>query len=169
MKKSNDKTRIIVMILQLVLIITAIPFPIGAESDAALHTQSNNVNGSFNHENEKDNSGNITNGITLEHSDVSITTIPVTSNSKTAAISSDSETVSYEIDASTRYEYKLTYMGYKEEIVVDKYTGQTKYDFKVITNGLELIKLNGEFCFVDKNNEIRATMSEIIRNNNFYR
>ncbi|MBO5911853.1 MAG: hypothetical protein J6Q76_00080 [Clostridia bacterium] len=50
----------------------------------------------------------------------------------------DNETVSYYYDNKTTLEYSLTYTGFKEDIVVSEYTGQTEYHFLLETGGLTL-------------------------------
>ena len=59
--------------------------------------------------------------------------------------------ISYKYDEKTAIEYSLTYTGFKEDIVVSEYTGQTEYDFTLYTNGLKLVNDNGSFCLKDEN------------------
>lgn len=82
-------------------------------------------------------------GISLEYEDVDITMIPTVNNSveqsKTVAtMEEDERTVSYKVDDITTFEYELTYAGFKEDIVVNEYNGQTEYSFILQTNGLKL-------------------------------
>ena len=74
----------------------------------------------------------------------------------------DNKTVSYEYDSKTTIEYSLTYTGFKEDIVVNEYTGQTEYDFTLFTNGLELTEIDGSFYLVDEENVVKATLGDII-------
>ncbi|MBO5097053.1 MAG: DNRLRE domain-containing protein [Agathobacter sp.] len=74
----------------------------------------------------------------------------------------DEETISYKYDAHTTVEYSLTYTGFKEDIVVHTYTGQTEYDFTLYTGGLELKEIDGSFYIVDENGEEKATIGDII-------
>lgn len=75
----------------------------------------------------------ITDGITLEYDDIEIKMIPAFTSSATASVSAiadavlstDGKSVNYAIDDNTSFEYELTYMGFKENIVVNEYTGQT--------------------------------------------
>lgn len=90
-----------------------------------------------------------------------------------ASLSDDKETVSYPFGNKTSLEYSLTYTGFKEDIVVEEYTGQTEYTFRLYTNGLTLIQEYGSYYLADENNEIKATIGDIIiftadeRNNAF--
>ena len=73
----------------------------------------------------------------------------------------DDKTVSYTYDESTTIEYSLTYTGFKEDIVVSEYTGQTEYYFTLETNGLTLEKIDDSY-FLTENQEIKATLGDII-------
>ena len=127
----------------------------GIENDDAKYvTRDNDILTYFSEE--------VTGGITIEYGDVSIRTVPKIKGKKDAVLSEDSEKVSYQIDDKTTYEYELTYMGYKESIVVSEYTGQTSYDFDIYTNGLELTELDGVLSFVDSEGTVRATMGDLI-------
>ena len=133
-------------------------------------------------------SANFTDGIALEGNDTEIRLIPVlpSVNSGTATMSTtnmavntataqriDENTVVYPYDAKTTVEYSLTYTGFKEDIVVSEYTGQTEYPFRLLTNGLALEEINGSFFLVDELGNLRASIGEIIiftadeRNNTF--
>ena len=57
----------------------------------------------------------------------------------------NNKTVAYTYDDKTTLEYSLTYTGFKEDIVVSEYTGQTRYDFTLYTGGLKLTERNGSF------------------------
>ncbi len=74
----------------------------------------------------------------------------------------DNETVSYYYDNKTTLEYSLTYTGFKEDIVVSEYTGQTEYHFLIETGGLTLTKLDKSYYLTDENGEIKATLGDII-------
>lgn len=83
------------------------------------------------------------------------------------------KTVSYTYDSKTDIEYSLTYTGFKEDIVVKEYTGQTEYEFILNTNGLTLERINGSYCLTDENGTVKATVGDIViftsdnRNNTF--
>lgn len=122
----------------------------------------------------------ITDGITLECDDIEIKMIPAVSslttasvNAANAALSSDGKSVNYLIDSKTSYEYELTYMGFKEDIVVNEYTGQTEYSFILYTNGLSPVEIGGSWFMEDADGSVKATVGDIIiftadeRNNTF--
>lgn len=85
----------------------------------------------------------------------------------------DEHTVSYTYDSKTTIEYALTYTGFKEDIVVSEYTGQTEYPFTLYTNGLFLTNLDGGYYLTDETGTIQATIGDVIvftadeRNNTF--
>ena len=74
----------------------------------------------------------------------------------------DSETVSYYYDNRTTLEYSLTYTGFKEDIVVSEYTGQTEYHFLLETGGLTLTKIDESYYLTDAEGNIKATLGDII-------
>lgn len=115
------------------------------------------------------------NGIKLSDDDTNITLIPIlpTQNSiyqtTTNQISETSQvtlvnekTVSYYYDNKTSIEYSLTYTGFKEDIVVSQYTGQTEYSFKLQTSGLTLWEKDGSYYLINDADEIKATLGDII-------
>ena len=132
-----------------------------------------------------------TDGISLEGNDTEIRLVPVltTANSGTATMSTsgmtanavtdatarriDKNTIEYRYDNKTTVEYSLTYTGFKEDIVVSEYTGQTTYPFRLYTNGLALEEMDGSYYLVDDDGNIKATIGNIIiftadeRNNAF--
>ena len=81
-------------------------------------------------------------GISLDTGKYVITATPVYENGtavKTAsAYLSDTDAIVYRCDPKTSYEYNITYSGYKENIVVSEYTGQTDFLFLLETDGLKL-------------------------------
>lgn len=121
-------------------------------------------------------SRNATDGITLSDNDVSVTLFPIIPEitaSATAKIGGDSsssslvtridnKTVAYNYDNKTTIEYSLTYTGFKEDIVVAEYTGQTEYDFTLETNGLFLTEQKGSFNLCDSKGNIKAALGDII-------
>lgn len=145
------------------------------------------INGSYS---TKDNvvetvfSKDIKDGILLNYKDVALTLVPIIEEKKdlrnlvkveTTVLSSlkDEETVQYHYGKHTSLEYQLTYTGFKEDIVVSEYTGQTEYNFILKTNGLTLTKIDSSYFLVDDAGEIKATIGDIIiftadeRNNAF--
>lgn len=122
-------------------------------------------------------SRNITEGIRLTGNNESISLVPhLPTRASTAAASAasetdantsiaqriDSKTVSYAYDEKTAIEYSLTYTGFKEDIVVNEYTGQTEYDFTLYTNGLQLIEIDHSFYLANSANQIKAALGDII-------
>lgn len=137
-------------------------------------------------------SAQFTDGIILTGSDAEIRLVPVLPSvgSGTATMSSssildssanpvseaqrvDENTIEYRYDGVTTVEYSLTYTGFKEDIVVSEYTGQTEYPFRLYTNGLALEEIDGSYFLVDDYGDIQATIGDIIiftadeRNNTF--
>lgn len=132
-------------------------------------------------------SAQFTDGIALEGNDTEIRLIPILPTPDLGATLSttdmaapaataqriDANTVAYPYDAKTTVEYSLTYTGFKEDIVVSEYTGQTTYPFRLLTNGLALEEINGSFFLVDDEGNIEASIGDIIiftadeRNNAF--
>ena len=53
-------------------------------------------------------------------------------------------------------------MGFKEDIIVSRYTGQTEFEFVLETNGLTLHNENGSYVLKDSTGVIKAALGEII-------
>ncbi len=117
----------------------------------------------------------ISEGIGLEYDDVRIEmTAKAESNEKAkAGLSDDGKKLTYAVDDKTSYVYSLTYCGIKEDIVVNEYTGQTEYEFTLNTNGLHPVKIDDSVFLADNDEEIKASIGDIIiftadnRNNDF--
>lgn len=77
---------------------------------------------------------------------------PISNNNLVRVLSvgkkSGEESVKYEgvFDEYTDVEYTYTYDGVKEDIILEKYNGINKFDFELLTNGLELCEDKGCFC-----------------------
>lgn len=99
-------------------------------------------------------------GIGLEYEDISITLIP--EGDGTGELSSDGRKVGYEINSKTRIEYELTYAGYKEDIVVKEYTGQTEYRFLLRTELDICADEYGQYRLLDGSGRVRARIGEIL-------
>ncbi len=128
-------------------------------------------------------SANAQNGITLSGNGASVVLVPqmpkteatraADTNKVISVRKVNDKTVAYTYDAKTSIEYSLTYTGFKEDIVVSEYTGKTEYDFTLYTNGLELVCIDGSYYLVDSNDNVKATLGDIIiftadeRNNTF--
>ena len=74
----------------------------------------------------------------------------------------DEKTIEYTYDDKTSIEYSLTYTGFKEDIVVNEYTGQTEYDFMLHTNGYKLQQINKAYYLTDQAGNIKASIGDII-------
>ncbi len=117
-------------------------------------------------------SKNISDGISLTYGDISIKMIPE-SEENAEVKRKDEKTVSYPLDGKTSYEYNMTYAGFKEDIVVTEYTGQTEYEFTVLTNGLAVNETGGSYYLIDEEGAVKAAIGDIIiftadeRNNTF--
>ena len=103
----------------------------------------------------------LSDGIRLQSEDVDIKLIPANSLNR-ATLSEDNKTVSYTLDAKTTLEYSLTYTGFKEDIVVNEYTGQTEYEFLLYTNGLTVKEEMGSFYLADSVGTRKANIGDII-------
>lgn len=136
-------------------------------SDGRFETSCNNIITTF--------SQNLSDGIILSYDDISVKMIPSINSaisygkvseknkaSLTSSLSSDSKTVSYPYGNKTRIEYSLTYTGFKEDIVVEEYTGQTEYEFTLYTNGMILKEIDGSYYLVNEQEEIKASIGDII-------
>lgn len=111
-------------------------------------------------------------GISLEYDDIDITMKPKLTSALSVA-SSNGKTVTYPYGRNTKIEYSLTYTGFKEDIVVEEYTGQTEYEFTLYTNGLKVEQIGEGYKVVDNEGNIKANIGDIIiftvdeRNNTF--
>ncbi len=106
----------------------------------------------------------LTEGISLEYNDIEIMLVPELGLGiePTAELSNDGKVVSYEMNDITSFVYELTYAGFKEDIVVDEYTGQTEYKFTLLTNGLTLCEEYGSYYLADAEGNAEATIGDII-------
>ena len=106
----------------------------------------------------------MTDGITLEYNDVEIMLVPALGlgTMPTAELSTDGKVVTYEMNDITSFVYELTYAGFKEDIVVEEYTGQTEYEFTLYTNGLTLCEEYGSYYLADAEGNVEATIGDII-------
>lgn len=94
--------------------------------------------------------------------DISVMAVNKSTSSVFNAQRVDKNTIGYYYDDKTTVEYSLTYTGFKEDIVVKEYTGQTKYTFRLYTNGLMLSESNGSYYLVNAKGEVQATIGDII-------
>ena len=106
----------------------------------------------------------LTDGISLEYDDIEIMLVPSLGFGTVpkAELSRDGKVVTYKMNDTTSFVYELTYAGFKEDIVVEKYTGQTEYTFTIFTNGLTLVEEDGSYYLADSEGNIEATVGDII-------
>lgn len=106
----------------------------------------------------------LSDGISLAYNDIAVRLVPQISASTQplAALSSDSKRVTYRMNDITSFVYELTYTGFKEDIVVEEYTGQTEYEFTLFTNGLTLCEEYGSYYLDDAEGNVEATIGDII-------
>ncbi|NCA67051.1 MAG: hypothetical protein EOM87_03190 [Clostridia bacterium] len=137
-------------------IIKDITLDLNALSNGNYQTANNNIKTTF--------SKQLSEGIFLEYNDIVISMIPKlkTTNNSEASLSSDKKKVTYLYGDKTTLEYSLTYMGFKEDIVISEYTGQNDFSFTLITNGLTLVEENGSYYLTDTKGNIKATIGDII-------
>lgn len=108
----------------------------------------------------------ISDGILMDYNNLHIRMIPeidtgLNKNTPEAA-SDDERTVTYKVDGNTSFEYSLTYTGFKEDIVVERYTGQTDYCFTVFTEGLAVSEDKKSYYLTDREGIVRAAFGDII-------
>ena len=106
----------------------------------------------------------LTNGVSLTYNDVEVTLVPKLGlgKSPTATLDSNNKMVTYKMNDVTSFVYELTYAGFKEDIVVKEYTGQTEYEFTLFTNGLTLCEEYGSYHLADAEGNVEATIGDII-------
>lgn len=101
-------------------------------------------------------------GISLKYDDTNIKLVPLTQNPIDGVLLQDNEKVEYRLNDKTSYEYSLTYCGFKEDIIVSEYTGQTDFGFRLYTNGLILSEIEGEYYLTDEKGNIKANIGDVI-------
>lgn len=131
----------------------SLEFTVGAEKDGTF-VSDGNVKTQF--------PRTITDGITLNYENINIVMIPQGAKDSSAKRSDDNKTLTYAYDDNTDLEYSLTYLGYKEDIVVKKYTGQIEYSFIIYTNGLTLKETDSAYDLIDEKGEIKACIGEVV-------
>ncbi len=104
---------------------------------------------------------NIGDGIALSYDKTEISMFPVGLDGE-ARLSDNHEKLIYAVTGDTVYEYLLTYSGYKEEIVVFEFNGQTEYKFIYNTNGAIVTQSEGNTFISDEQGNTLATFSDII-------
>lgn len=130
-----------------------ITLDIQSRADGGFETKDNSIKTTF--------GAKLSDGIRLQHENVDIKLIPANKNI-TPVLSEDKQTVTYTLDTKTSLEYSLTYMGFKEDIVVSEYTGQTEYEFLLYTNGLTVKEEMGSYYLADSEGNRKANIGDII-------
>lgn len=138
----------------------------GEIKDISLDIKANRKGGyiTANHEIITTFKNKLTEGISLEYNDVEVKLIPSFSANTTpvAELCGNGKTVTYEVDNTTSFVYELTYAGFKEDIVVEEYTGQTEYSFTLLTNGLSLCEEYGSYYLANGSGDVEACIGDII-------
>ena len=134
------------------------------ETDTGFRTRQSSIAASF--------PSDISDGINLSYKNLSICEKPQF-DAEEGTLSADGTKLTYSVSDNTFLEYSLTYTGYKENIVVSEYTGQTDYSFVYYTNGLALESTYGTVLFSDEDGKAVAYLGEIIvftadEKNNFF-
>lgn len=107
----------------------------------------------------------LNNGIKISYEDISVKLIPnfATDQTDVAELATDKKSVSYQINEDISLEYSLTYQGFKENIILNKYTGIHEFSFTLLTNGLKLSSDEfGTFNLYNENEEVVVNLGEII-------
>lgn len=130
-----------------------ITLDIKSRTGGGFETKDNNIKTTF--------GSRLSEGIRLQHENVDIKLIPANKNIA-PVLSEDNKTVSYTLDEKTSLEYSLTYTGFKEDIVVSEYTGQTEYEFLLYTNGLTVKEEMGSYYLADSEGNRKANIGDII-------
>lgn len=138
----------------------------GEIKDISLDIKANRNGGyiTANHEIITTFKNKLTEGISLEYNDVQVKLIPLFSANTTpvAELCDNGKTVTYDVDDATSFVYGLTYAGFKEDIVVEEYTGQTEYSFTLLTNGLSLCEEYGSYYLANGSGNVEACIGDII-------
>ncbi len=134
------------------------------ETDTGFRTKQSSIVASF--------PSDISEGISLSYKNLSICEKPQF-DAEQGTLSPNGTKLTYSVSDNTFLEYSLTYTGYKENIVVSEYTGQTDYSFVYYTNGLAIESTDGTVLFSDEDGKAVAYLGEIIvftadEKNNFF-
>lgn len=110
----------------------------------------------------------LSSGIAVDDEELNLLMRPISNNNLVRVLSvgkkSGEESVKYEdvFDEYTDIEYTYTYDGVKGDIILEKYNGTNKFDFELLTNGLELCEDKGVLLLKDNNGNVRAVIGEIV-------
>ena len=101
---------------------------------------------------------NIKDGYTFSYKGFDIKITP--QNADAEAIKEDNS-VYYNIDENTTLKYTPTLSGVKEDIILEKYTGKSSFDFSICANGLLLTVKDGILSLSDEEGNKIADFQEI--------
>ena len=101
-------------------------------------------------------------GICLRYGDTDLRLVFTSSPDSRVRMSEDMKTASFGIGEKTNLEYSLTYNGFKENIVLEEYTGVNSFSFLLYTGGLSLIENGGDWFLTDSEGTVRAEIGRII-------
>lgn len=110
----------------------------------------------------------LSSGIAVDDEELNLSMRPISNNNLVRVLSvgkkSGEESVKYEdvFDEYTDIEYTYTYDGVKEDIILEKYNGTNKFDFELLTNGLELCEDKGALLLKDNSGNVQAVIGEIV-------
>ena len=113
----------------------------------------------------------VNDGISVSKGDVNITMIPVADTQTNGSISATAtaELVNNKVSYSNVFgtadlQYTPLYSGFKEDIILESYTGVSEFNFIVYTNGLTPVKNeNGSVSFIDpETNSAVAEMMQVV-------
>lgn len=117
----------------------------------------------------------LTDGISITYNDIKLKMIPLQEASQISFLNDffqpkaslketeDCDKIIYKANNKTQYEYTLTAMGVKEDIVLKEYDGQNIFEFNLYTNGYKLIENeNGQLVICNESSEVKALIGEIL-------
>ncbi|HBL83301.1 MAG: hypothetical protein A2Y17_10205 [Clostridiales bacterium GWF2_38_85] len=110
----------------------------------------------------------ITDGIRLSYDDegINVLLIPQVNSSLKASegiLSDDQKSLTYLLDKNVSLDYSLTFNGFKEDIVLQKYTGTNQFVFTLLTNGLALKENeSGSLILTNEDGDSLVNIGDII-------
>ena len=125
-----------------------------AQKTGAFITEQNSIKTEF--------SKKLTDGISLRQDGISIKMIPADAPAQSIAILQDVQTVFYPYGEKASLECSLTYTGFNNHIILEKYTGQTEYRFNLYTNGLKVIQKDQSYYLADETNQIKVNIGDVL-------
>ncbi|MFR1518852.1 MAG: Ig-like domain-containing protein [Clostridia bacterium] len=104
----------------------------------------------------------LTNGFSLSKDNISINVIPLGASEQSVASMQDQQTIVYPYGEKTTLECSLTYTGFKNHFIIEEYTGQTEYSFKLYTNGLKVLQKEQSYYLADEEDNIKVNIGDIL-------